>query len=148
AGAELVIGVALLAFAGWRLLRPGAPKPTTRRPLPVSTPAAIGLGALLAVGVVGDPALLAFTVVAGTADTRSTVILAQAIAVLASKALVVVVMAAVAFGLEGRLTGRITAWWKTAAPVMGRIVPLVLIAMALVLVVNATWWLRTGAFLL
>lgn len=148
AGAELVIGIALLAFAGWRLLHADDPKPATPRTLPASTPAAIGLGALLAIGVVGDPALLAFTVVAGTADTLPTIILAQTIAVLASKALVVVVMAGVAFGLEGRLTGRVTAWWKTAAPVMGRIVTLVLIAMALVLMANATWWLRSGTFLL
>lgn len=148
AGAELVIGIALLAFAAWRIRHADAGKPGKTRALPVSTGATIGMGALLALGVVGDPALVAFAVVAGTAKTLSTIIIAHTIAVLASKSLVVVVMIGIAFRQDRAIVDRITAWWDSAAPAMGRIVTIVLILMALVLVTNAAWWFRTDTFLL
>ncbi|MGN6032689.1 MAG: hypothetical protein ACTHQE_13615 [Thermomicrobiales bacterium] len=148
AGAEITIGLLLLVFAAWRLIHAGDPKPETPRKLPVSTWATVGLGGLLALGVVGDPALLAFAVVAGTANTLADIIVAQTIAVLASKMLVVVVMVGILSGHERAFVERLTKWWKRAAPAMGKVVTIVLIAMAVLLMTNAIWWFRTDTFLL
>lgn len=148
AGAELTIGIALLVFAAWRLTHRGDGKPRQARKLPVSSWATVGMGALLALGVVGDPALLAFAVVAGTANTLAAIVVAQTIAVLASKFLVVVVMAGILSGRERAFVDRLTRWWELAAPAMGRVVTIVLIAMAVALMVNAIWWFRTDTFLL
>ena len=145
---ELLLGIGLLAFAAWRLMHAKGPDRPRTRALPVSPLATAGAGLLLAAGVIGDPALLAFAVVAATAERVSSIVIAQAIAVLASKALVVVVMAAVGLGSESLATDRLQSWWKHAAPVLGRAVSIVLVGMATVLVANALWWFRTGSFLL
>lgn len=147
--AELLIGAGLLAFAAWRLLHHGGQGTKGKtRDLPVSTWATVGAGVLLAVGVIGDPALIAFTVVAATADTLTDIIVAQTIAVLTSKVLVLVVMVAIGLGVDKQVSGRLRAWWTKAAPAMTRIISVVLIGMAAALITNALWWFQTGGFLL
>ncbi|MGC4190568.1 MAG: hypothetical protein QM589_04940 [Thermomicrobiales bacterium] len=145
---ELAIGIVLLAIATYHHFHTGTTRSSKPRSLPVSIWATAGTGLLLAIGVIGDPALLAFTVVAGTASNLLTIAIAQIVAVVASKILVVVVMIAVAVDTDGQLIERLRTWWTRATPAMGRIVTIVLIVMAFALIVNAAWWFRTDTFIL
>ncbi|MGB3329831.1 MAG: hypothetical protein WBA46_12800 [Thermomicrobiales bacterium] len=145
---ELIIGIVLIGVALCHTLHKNQSTTAKSRKLPIAPWATMGTGLLLAAGVVGEPALLAFTVVAATANATSTIIGTQVVAVLASKFPVLIVMIGVALGAESTVTTRLTTLWDRVAPAVSRLVTILLVGMAAVLIANALWWFRTDAFLL
>lgn len=148
AGAELAVGIALLAVALHRFLHRNDPRPEKRRQLPVSAWATAGIGIALAIGVVGDPALLAFAVVASTASSITAIVVAQIIAVAASKILVVAILVVLVRNQTSADITRVRDWWQRAEPRMNHLLSIAVVIVGLALIANALWWYANGTFLL
>lgn len=143
----LVLGVALLAYAVVRLLRPpgsGSEKRTVR----------IGLGALLAAGatfvvsLLLDPVFVAMTVLAGRAHGPVEVVAMHTIWALLSQSPLIVLLVAVARGSQQGAVGSFQQWWARARPVPRWVVTGALVVVGLTLVLDAVWWFAAGHFLL
>lgn len=148
AGVEFSVGLILLALAIHRLRHRNDHHETKRRRLPISPWATMGMGLALAVGVVGDPALLAFTVIASTSGSLASIVLSQAIAVVASKILVVAILTVLMASKDDANVLRLRDWWLRSEPTMHRILTGVLFVVAVTLILNALWWYVGGDFLL
>lgn len=144
----LVLGVVLLVTAIVRSARRKPPRPTTTRTRQVGALAMVGAGAAYVGSLLIDPTFLAVTVLAGRSRDPVEVIAMQVIWVVLSQLPLIALLVAVRrFGRQ-RAVDRFQAGWTRIRPTLSRVAWCALLAVGLLLVLDAGWWFATGQVLL
>lgn len=144
---EIVIGIALLAWAMTRLAGRTVRAPKPRR-MQAGTVGLVTTGALFAASAVLDPTFVALTVLAGREPSTAAVVTAQLLWAFISQAPLVFLLVAIVRGGHQAAVQRFTRWWDRLRPVLRWIVTIALLVVGLTLIIDAVWWFVTGHFLL
>lgn len=144
----LALGVVLLVTAIVRLARRRPPRPTTTRTRQVGVLAMVGAGAAYVGSLLIDPTFLAVTVLAGRSRDPVEVIAMQVIWVILSQLPLIALLVAVRRFGQQRAVDRFQAGWTRIRPALSRVVSCALLAVGLLLVLDAGWWFATGQVLL
>lgn len=144
----LALGVVLLVTGIVRLVRRNPPRPTSTRTRQVGTLAMVGAGAAYVGSLLIDPTFLAVTVLAGRSRDPVAVIAMQVIWVVLSQLPLIALLVAVRRFGQQRAVDRFQAGWTRIRPTISRVVSFALLAVGLLLVLDAGWWLATGHVLL
>jgi hypothetical protein len=144
---EIVIAVALLAWAVVRLRRPDArpPRPEKR----ARTGKALVLGAVLfAASAPLDPTFVGLVVLAGRGESPAAVALAHTTWIVVSQLPLVALAVAVLLRRHDRAVAWLRDLLPRARPVLARLGTFALVLAGAVMATDAGWWIVTGRFLL
>lgn len=147
AAVEVVLAVALLAWAFVRLRRPEARPPRPERRARTGKALAVG-GLLFAASAPLDPTFVGLVVLAGRGESFVGVALAHTTWIVVSQLPLVALAVAVVLRRHDRAVGWIRDLLPRARPVLAGLGTVALVLTAAVMAVDAGWWIVTGGFLL
>jgi len=144
---NVVIGLALIAFAIWRMRRPPAPEKPPRT-YGAGIKAAVVGGVAVGFGSILDPAFIANVALASqTQHIGMTLALGLLWAVLSHSALIVLTVC-VLLGVHERPVAAFDAWWLRARPMIGTVVNWVLLALGICFLLEDVVYFASGSFVL
>lgn len=146
ATAEVVLGLALLAWGIVRYRRPAARPPKPSAPRGLGLVSLAGAGMLFALAAILDPPFVSLVVIAGRTELFWSVLAAHAMWTLVSHMPLVLVLAfAISVG-----HGRVVAWfqsrWTRISPLIVRLITVLVLLAGALFLLDAVWWYATGWF--
>ena len=145
---EVLLGLGLAIWGIVRALRPTTtpPKPTVPRSLGLLSLAAVGI--LFALAAILDPPFLSLVVIAGRAEHFWSVVAAHSIWVIVSHAPLILLLVLAVSTDHDLVVNRFQSWWTRIRPITVRLVTGTVFLVAVLLLLDATWFFVTGELFL
>lgn len=144
--AEIVLGLALLAWGAVRVRRPAATPPKPRAPRGLGLVSLAGAGTLFALAAILDPPFVSLVVIAGRAEAFWSVLAAHLMWTLVSHMPLVLVLGFALFVGHERVVTFVQTRWTRISPLIARLVTGVVLLVGTLFLLDAAWWYLTGSF--